>query len=751
MPHRRRFRYSFSIVALTGSLAVIAVPARAQQVTEVQVYPETLTVTPNQSHSLLANPLDSRGSAVPSAKITWTSTDTKVATVSTGSGGTTLATVVGVGPGIATIEARVGSVKGTAKVTVVGGGGVVMGGAGPAAALKIEPNNVLLIPGESEPLKVVPLTAEGTTAAPVIVTWSAPNPAVAAMSPDGKVIAQGEGTATVQVTSSNGLSATAFVQVQKVPFAFAQPVLSMAPDADTIVAVVVPQQGNRRIPAAPLSWTSSDESVVRVTPIGQIHSVAPGHATITASGFLQQHTLSVSVHPPIEAIDVLPRRDQPVIVPLNGAVPFSVTPRSADNAPIPGVTFAWDVKDTTIASFDYAATAVKGRALGTTQLTLINPGRDIPSVTWTIRVVAGGLAVSPERVGLGARDTVDYSAEYTDSGGTPISAASPGDVNWTSSDPNVAQITSAGRLTAIGFGHANIIGATAWGAADTAQVFVTGDLIITAIRAGVQNLYTLDRASPGVLSAVTHDSLGENEAAFSPDGSRIAYTALPDGLNPDIFVADADGKNAHRLKNANTVKMQPVWTPDGKHIVYTSSETGAFQVWIMDADGKNPKQLTQGPATNFQPAVSPDGGTIAFTSTRDKNYEIYLMAIDGSNQRNVTRTPGQEQRPRWFPDGDLGFLQQQGNGSPPSYVVMKKNLRNGQLGPVSPPSLAVTNFAVSPSGSVLALEVSNVRGNTSTQRVYFYAINGAGGPIPIPTASPDEQQSSPAFRPARAH
>lgn len=752
MPQRRRSRYSFTIVALTGMLASVSVPARAQSVTEVQLYPDTLTLAPNQSHSLLANPLDSRGTAVPSAKITWSSSDSKVATVSAGSGGAALATVVGVGPGTATIEARVGSVKGSVKVTVVGGGGVLTGGTGAAAAMQIEPKVVLLLPSETRPLHVKPLAADGSQAAPVTVTWSSPNPAVATISSMGVVLGQGQGTAAIQATSTGGLVAIASIQVQQVPFGFPDPVLSLAPGEDTVVDVIVPEQGGRPLAANQLTWSSSDPSVVRVSPLGSIHSVAPGHATITASGFLQQHTLPVDVHPPIGQITVMPRSDQgPVAVPLGGTIPFHVTALTADGTAIPGVAFTWQIKDTSIASFDYAATGVKGRALGTTELTLVQPGPGLPAVTWTIRVVAGGLALQPARVGLGPSDTLDFSAEYTDSAGTPISAASPSDVKWTSSNPDVAQITSAGRLTAIGFGHARIIGTTTWGTIDTAQVFVTGDLVLTATRNGVQNLYTLNRSSPGVLSAITHDSAGENDAVYSPDGSRVAYVSAPDGTNPDVFVADADGGNPMRLKNATAVKIGPVWTPDGKHIVYTSSQTGSFQVWIMDADGKNPKQLTQGPATNFEPSVSPDGGTIAFTSTRDKNYDVYLMAIDGTNQRNVTQTPGPERHPHWFPDGDLGYLAQQAGASAQSYVVMKKNLRNGQSAAVSPASLSVTNFSVAPSGKELALEVSNINGTVIMQHVYFYALSGTGGPIPIPTTSTAEQQSSPAYRPVRAH
>ncbi|HKI95459.1 MAG TPA: hypothetical protein VJ992_09230, partial [Gemmatimonadales bacterium] len=576
-----------------------------------------------------------------------------------------------------------------------------------------------------------------------------PNTAVVTVNDQGVLLAQGEGTATVQASTPSGLQAVASVQVAKAPFAFASPILSAGPGIDTTIPVVVPTQGSRPVSVSSLNFQSSDTTVVKVSPLGRIHTVATGRAQVLAQGFFQTQALVVEVHPAITSVSVLPRTDRgDVIVPLAGVRPFKVALYTADSTELKNVPLAWSVKDTALAAFDGKSMTLRGKALGTTELTLLSPGPGIKPIVWPIKVVAGGLALTPKAIGIGIRDTSALTVAYTDSTGKPISPASPSDVKWTTSDSSVAAVSAGGVVTGIGFGHAKIVAATSWGKTDTTNLFVTGELIVASTRGGTQNLYTLDRAAPGTLGAVTHDSAIEAAPAFSPDGARIAFISTQDG-NPEVYVSNADGTAPHRLTNTPQAEDGPVWTPDGKHIVFTSQRTGHFQIWIMNADGSDQRALTQEPATNFEPDVSPDGKSIAFTSTRDKHYDIYVMGLDGSNAHDVTKSDAADRHPRWFPDGELGYLVVQPGSSPQALAAMRLNLKTGQATTVSPTNLTLTNWAISPTGKVLALEVSALANGGVSKRVYFYTIGGTAAPLPIPQASPDEQQSGPAFRPRR--
>jgi Tol biopolymer transport system component len=136
--------------------------------------------------------------------------------------------------------------------------------------------------------------------------------------------------------------------------------------------------------------------------------------------------------------------------------------------------------------------------------------------------------------------------------------------------------------------------------------------------------------------------LGEGGVAWSPDGTRIAFS-----LNGMLEVMNADGSNPHAL----TPGDQPAWSPESSQIVfhvydYSRTDSG---LWVIGANGTGLRQLTQGP--DDHPSWSPDGKTILFSSERDNPYdayypgdspltfpELYVVDPDGSNLRPLSFT-----------------------------------------------------------------------------------------------------------------
>ena len=94
-------------------------------------------------------------------------------------------------------------------------------------------------------------------------------------------------------------------------------------------------------------------------------------------------------------------------------------------------------------------------------------------------------------------------------------------------------------------------------------------------------------------------------------------------------------------------------------IVFTSDRTmgpgvynptGDFEIFIVDRNSKNPKQLTFNTVTDEYPAYSPDGKHIAFSTDRDGNDEVYEMRANGSNPTNLTNAPASyDYEPAWHP------------------------------------------------------------------------------------------------------
>jgi TolB protein len=69
----------------------------------------------------------------------------------------------------------------------------------------------------------------------------------------------------------------------------------------------------------------------------------------------------------------------------------------------------------------------------------------------------------------------------------------------------------------------------------------------------------------------------------------------------------------------------PVWSPDGKHIAFTSNRDGNYDIYVMNADASDLRNVTRDPGQDNYAAWSPDGERLAFISNRSGAYEVYVM------------------------------------------------------------------------------------------------------------------------------
>jgi dipeptidyl aminopeptidase/acylaminoacyl peptidase len=184
----------------------------------------------------------------------------------------------------------------------------------------------------------------------------------------------------------------------------------------------------------------------------------------------------------------------------------------------------------------------------------------------------------------------------------------------------------------------------------------TGKLVFVSDRAdGQRELYAVNEDGSGE-RRVTFNDIFERQAAWSPDGTRIAFSGLRDG-NWDIYTVAADG-DLRRLTTDPARDDYPRWTSDG-HVVFTR---GLFDCpcveWIADADGTNVQQLPlKGDVTSADP--SPRGGRIVYASRDGSVSSIRVAQLDGKADKQLTTPPSGaiDFEPRFAPNGkDIVFL-----------------------------------------------------------------------------------------------
>lgn len=132
-----------------------------------------------------------------------------------------------------------------------------------------------------------------------------------------------------------------------------------------------------------------------------------------------------------------------------------------------------------------------------------------------------------------------------------------------------------------------------------------------------------------------------DEAAWSPDGTRVAWTAraadpAEDGSGRAVFVAFADGTSQRRLTDHEDDDYHVVWAPDGERVAFTSDRTGDAEIYAVEVRNGRLWRLTWDDAHDDRPAISPDGQYLAFESTRGGEAAVYVMSSWGGQPIRVS-------------------------------------------------------------------------------------------------------------------
>jgi Tol biopolymer transport system component len=155
---------------------------------------------------------------------------------------------------------------------------------------------------------------------------------------------------------------------------------------------------------------------------------------------------------------------------------------------------------------------------------------------------------------------------------------------------------------------------------------------------------------------------------FGGGAGKIAFVSERDGF-PEIYVINLDGSNLVKLTNSVTPQSDPSWSPDGKKIVFASNNNDSASLYIMNADGTDPAKLIDAKDLSINnqansalggdiehPIWSPDGKKIVFMSGHYVGCclsfrNIYIINADGSNLISAANHSAYDNEPAWSPDG----------------------------------------------------------------------------------------------------
>jgi uncharacterized protein YjdB len=441
-------------VTATMNLTVIA-PSPAS-VASVTVTPSTAITQTGRTTQLTATAKDSAGNVLGGRTISWASSNSNVATVSSGG------LVTGVAAGIATISATSGTQQGTAQITV---------DPIPVASVVLTPASANLSARQTLLVIATPEDAKGNAIGGQTITWTSSNTGVATVNANGVVtVVSTTGIGSTNITASTGgKSASSTIDLIAAPVAsvtLSPTSLSLAPGQTSQVTATAKDQYGDVITTDAVSWSSSNTSVATVSSSGLVSAVGSGSATITVTIGGTPATLSVSVaQVSVASVTVSPTTAS---IQEYATTPLTATVKDASGNVLTGYAVTWSSSNTGIATVSSSG-VVTGAGVGSATITATAGGK---SGTASVSVSAPSIAsvtVSPSTASVAAGGGVQLTATAKDSHGNPVTGQT---FTWSSSTTGVASVAPSGYVTGVATGSATIT-ATTGGQSGTSAITVT--------------------------------------------------------------------------------------------------------------------------------------------------------------------------------------------------------------------------------------------------------------------------------------
>jgi len=263
--------------------------------------------------------------------------------------------------------------------------------------------------------------------------------------------------------------------------------------------------------------------------------------------------------------------------------------------------------------------------------------------------------------------------------------------------------------------------------------------------------------SSGEEKQITRGDFTVSDPRWSPDGTHITFTSNPtprldDGSLQTAWVLDVGGEKQRKLSDTTDFTHTARWSPGGKWIAYLVSRDGPFyqtNLYVAGADGGKGKKLSTGFELNAgEPVWSPDGKTVYFSSNTRESVQIFAADLSAGSVRQLTERPGAMNLAEISLNGQTAI----GTWSDPEHPaeVFRSDLKFSSIQPITSQNAWLGDYALGGTEVVKwksskdGMEIDGIVTKPvdfDPSRKYPFLLNPHGGPTgaSLLTFNPTEQ------------
>ncbi len=552
-----------------------------------------LSIGTGRKYTLKADVLPS---GVTNSKVTWSSSDPAVATVDADG------TVKGIkkGNAVITVKTDDGSFKASCKVTVYKS----------VTGVKLNIDKTTVPKGERTQLiaTVLPSNAGNKN-----VTWTSSNTSIATVSETGMVTGRRKGTAVITVKTDDGsFEASCTVEVLILAESITLDFSSISLDVGKrkqLTYTIKPSNVSMKS----VTWKTSDKSIVKISQKGIILAVSRGTATITATS-ADGNVMArcrVTVNQPVTGVEI---KAEKTSVRIGSEITLTPVIKPS-NATIKSV--FWTSSDPSVATVSKDG-VVKGVKKGTAEITCTTAsGMLTAKIKITVIKSVTGVTLNKTVVSLskGKKTALTPSIIPSDASITAVT--------WSSSNNDVATVSSDGIVTAVSGGYAEITVTTKDGK-KTATCQIQVICGVTGVKLDKSKI-TLEMGKNQVLTATVLPADASNKSLVWSSSNKAVVkvsrkgTLVPVGEGTAVVtVRTADGGFTDTCK-VTVIRRQEIKLAVSS--IVNSSKRIKIEVDVLSFDSE--------PKFNLTKTVTVNGKAVALSVSKERNeYGNYYLYLD---------------------------------------------------------------------------------------------------------------------------